>query len=440
MLSFSVYPEPDPRRFPNSFPSRTEHPTKDAHPERPSGAEGFFSGPSFCSLFSLFAPRVFHKSFLFKRFRTLSKKCRVFGGHLLQFLKYYFNFASNSPLLDRKTPLFSPFPFKCLRTLPSSVSCKSCICHSYENTGGVYQLFPFWNSSLSTHHFPTCFSFHSFTICPSHNPFLFTFIQIAGVWGRIPFYRRFDVPTFRRSSRPSLANYRRSIYPTHSMPDLSPDLLALGFIWYVAFLFSTTCHEAAHALVARLGGDDTASGGGQVTLNPIPHIQREPWGMVVIPLLSFLLTRSMIGWASAPYDPHWERRHPRRSAWMALAGPAANYSLMLLAVLGLHLGWSRNWLHYDPVTHRGDFAANILSAFFFLNLLLGTFNLLPVPPLDGSTGIMLFMSEERAHKYLDWLRGNSYAMLGLLVAMLAFRYIYSPIEDFAIHLFFRSQF
>jgi Zn-dependent protease len=125
---------------------------------------------------------------------------------------------------------------------------------------------------------------------------------------------------------------------------------------------------------------------------------------------------------------------------MALAGPAANYSLMLLAVLGLHLGWSRNWLHYDPVTHRGDFAANILSAFFFLNLLLGTFNLLPVPPLDGSTGIMLFMSEERAHKYLDWLRGNSYAMLGLLVAMLAFRYIYSPIEDFAIHLFFRSQF
>jgi len=154
------------------------------------------------------------------------------------------------------------------------------------------------------------------------------------------------------------------------MPDLSPELLALGFIWYVAFLFSTTCHEAAHALVAKIGGDETASSGGQVTLNPMPHIQREPWGMVVIPLLSFLLTQSMIGWASAPFDPSWERRHPRRSAWMALAGPAANYSLMLLAVLGLHLGWSHNWLHYDPVTHHGDFAANILNAFFFLNLCL----------------------------------------------------------------------
>jgi Zn-dependent protease len=224
------------------------------------------------------------------------------------------------------------------------------------------------------------------------------------------------------------------------MPDLSPELLALGFIWYVAFLFSTTCHEAAHALVAKIGGDQTASSGGQVTLNPVPHIQREPWGMVVIPLLSFLVTQSMIGWASAPFDPHWERRHPRRSAWMALAGPAANYSLMLLAVLGLHFGWSHKWLHYDPVTHRGDFAANILSAFFFLNLLLGTFNLLPVPPLDGSTVIMLFMGEDRARRYLDWLRGNSYAMLGLLLAMVTFRYIYSPIENFALRLFFPGQY
>ena len=224
------------------------------------------------------------------------------------------------------------------------------------------------------------------------------------------------------------------------MPDLSPELLALGFIWYVAFLFSTTCHEAAHALVAKIGGDETASSGGQVTLNPVPHMQREPWGMVVIPLLSFLVTQSMIGWASAPFDPHWERRHPRRSAWMALAGPAANYSLMLLAVLGLHFGWSLKWLHYDPVTHRGDFAANILSAFFFLNLLLGTFNLLPVPPLDGSTVVMLFMSEDQARKYLDWLRGNSYAMLGLLLAMVTFRYIYSPIENFALRLFFPRQY
>src|ERR1700730_18591085 len=120
------------------------------------------------------------------------------------------------------------------------------------------------------------------------------------------------------------------------MPNFSPELLAYGFVWYVAFLFSTTCHEAAHALVAKLGGDDTAASGGQVSLNPVPHIQREPWGMVVIPILSFIFTRGMIGWATAPFDPHWERRYPRRAALMELAGPAAGYTRRPLAPLGVH--------------------------------------------------------------------------------------------------------
>jgi Zn-dependent protease len=218
------------------------------------------------------------------------------------------------------------------------------------------------------------------------------------------------------------------------MPNITPEILAFGFIWYVAFLFSTTCHEAAHALVAKIGGDTTAALGGQVSLNPVPHIQREPWGMVVIPLLSYVLTGSMIGWASAPFDPLWERRHPHRSAWMALAGPAANYSLMLLAVIGIRMGTAMQWLGRDPGTNQLTFPTLVLFVFFSLNLLLGTFNLLPVPPLDGSTVIMLFMSEERAHKYLDWLRGNSYAMLGLLVGLLVFRQFYQYVEAFATNL------
>ena len=129
------------------------------------------------------------------------------------------------------------------------------------------------------------------------------------------------------------------------MPDLTPELLVNGFVWYVAFLFSTTCHEASHALAAKLGGDETAALGGQVSLNPIPHIRREPFGMVVIPLLAFFMSGSMIGWASAPYDPLWERQHPRRAAWMALAGPAANFSLMLLAAVGIRIGSAMGWLH-----------------------------------------------------------------------------------------------
>ncbi len=216
------------------------------------------------------------------------------------------------------------------------------------------------------------------------------------------------------------------------LPDITPQLLVFGFIWFVAFLFSTTCHEAAHALVAKMGGDDTAALGGQVSLNPVPHMRREPWGMIVIPILSYLMMqgKGMMGWASAPYDPLWERRHPRRSGWMALAGPTANFLLMLLAVVCLHVGDAAGWFHPDLVTGHRDFAATTLLIFFSLNLLLGTFNLLPVAPLDGSTVILLFMSEKTAQRYLDWLRGNSLAMAGLLVGILVFRYIYDPINIF----------
>ncbi len=69
---------------------------------------------------------------------------------------------------------------------------------------------------------------------------------------------------------------------------MNPDELLLGFIQYVVFLLSTTCHEAAHALVAKLGGDTTAFEGGQVSLNPLPHIRREPFGMVIMPLLGIV--------------------------------------------------------------------------------------------------------------------------------------------------------
>src|SRR5260221_424881 len=199
------------------------------------------------------------------------------------------------------------------------------------------------------------------------------------------------------------------------MPEFSTQLLAYGFVWYVAFLFSTTCHEAAHALVAKLGGDETAALGGQVTLNPLPHIQREPWGMVVFPILSFFVFKSgMIGWASAPFDPQWERRHPRRAALMALAGPAANYTLMLLAAIGLRLGQSMGWLHRNPETGLPNLLAVALSVFFSLQLLLGAFYLLPVPPLHGSAGIILFLSGRRGQPYPDWLAGNSYSSGALL--------------------------
>lgn len=225
----------------------------------------------------------------------------------------------------------------------------------------------------------------------------------------------------------------------------TPDL-ALGAIWYIVFLFSTTCHEAAHALAAKLGGDLTAAEGGQASLNPIPHIRRSPFGMVVVPIASFLLGGWMIGWANAPFNPEWQQRYPRRSAWMALAGPAANFTLMLLAGIAIRVGVATgnfrapqfigSYSKLVSSTNSADptFLTSALSILFILNLLLGTFNLLPVPPLDGSTVIMLLMPEGAALRYLAWIRSSgSYALIGLVVAWRVFGEIFQPIFFYAMH-------
>src|SRR5689334_25113478 len=115
-------------------------------------------------------------------------------------------------------------------------------------------------------------------------------------------------------------------------------MLFYGLLWFVAFLFSTTVHEAMHALVAYRGGDATAYRGGQVSLSPLPHIRREPIGMLVVPLLTSLTQGWAMGWASAPYDPYWAERHPRRAALMAAAGPAGNLLVAAAALTLIKIG------------------------------------------------------------------------------------------------------
>lgn len=220
--------------------------------------------------------------------------------------------------------------------------------------------------------------------------------------------------------------------------------LALGALWYVVFLFSTTCHEAAHAFAAKLGGDLTAFHGGQVSLDPIPHIRREPFGMVLFPILSFVAGGWMMGWASAPYDPHWSHRHPRRASWMALAGPSANFTLAMLAAIAMNVGLITGWFRLpsgirfaqlvDAATPGfGEAAATVLSILFSLNVLLGTFNLLPVPPLDGWSAIGIALPEETIRKMEDARqRFGMFSILGLLIAWQVFDFIYDPIYGAAL--------
>ena len=224
---------------------------------------------------------------------------------------------------------------------------------------------------------------------------------------------------------------------------MSTEALIDGLFWLLAFLFSTTVHEAAHALAALKGGDSTAYQGGQVSLSPLPHIRREPIGMLVIPLLTAFSQGWAIGWASTPYDPIWAQRHPKRAALMSLAGPAGNFTIALLAWIGLKIGLSTGFfampgfdeLAYNQlVVHAGGaanslgaFAAKGLSVLVMLNVFLGTFNLLPLPPMDGSGVVMGLLPRDLADRAAAAMRSGLFSLLGLLVAWQLSKYIFRPL-------------
>ena len=224
--------------------------------------------------------------------------------------------------------------------------------------------------------------------------------------------------------------------------------LSQALVYFIVFIFSTTLHEAAHAWAALRGGDRTAYDGGQVSLDPLPHMRREPFGMVVLPLLSALLTGWPMGFASAPYNVNWARTHPRRAAWMALAGPGANLALALLAAVALR-GGEMTGVFFAPESVRfGDLAGSdagatwfavgrLLSVVFSMNMLLMLFNLLPFPPLDGSAAITLFMDRRTTSKYQEFIWSTpAIGFLGIFIAWQLFDFAFQPVFFFAVNLIY----
>lgn len=229
--------------------------------------------------------------------------------------------------------------------------------------------------------------------------------------------------------------------------NMSPEFIMLGALWYLVFLFSTTLHEAAHAWAAQRGGDFTATYSGQVTLDPRPHIQREPFGMVIFPLLTYFMSGWMMGWASAPYDPYWAARYPRRAALMSLAGPASNLLLVVVCGVLVRVGIAAgvfvppDYISFTQVVAAPGgglmgTVATLLSIAFMLNLLLGVFNLLPIPPLDGSSVITLLMSERTANRWMDAIRNPGFTIIGMLVAWKIFGPIFRPFKSLALALLY----
>jgi Zn-dependent protease len=173
--------------------------------------------------------------------------------------------------------------------------------------------------------------------------------------------------------------------------------------------------------------------------------------MVLVPIISYALGGGMIGWASAPFDPYWQQRYPRRAAWMSLAGPGANFALALLSAVAIHVGIGAglfqrpeyvNFHHITEVVNPESagtlvrFAASFLSVMFFENVLLGTFNLLPLPPLDGSTGVTVLMSERNALRFFSFMHQPMFQMMGIMLAWVVFNRLFNPIFLLSIDLLY----
>jgi Zn-dependent protease len=202
----------------------------------------------------------------------------------------------------------------------------------------------------------------------------------------------------------------------------------INIIFYILVLiFSIIIHEISHGIAADWLGDPTARMEGRITLNPIPHI--DPIGSVVLPLL-LVFTHSpfLVGWAKpVPFNPYNFRQTPfvRRfgESLVAIAGPVSNLIIALVAGIAFRILFNGNL--------AGEATLTIISTIVLVNLVLAVFNLIPVPPLDGSKILFSFFP-------YSWRnirnRIESYAIiLSLIVILFAWQFI-APVAVFLYNL------
>jgi Zn-dependent protease len=190
----------------------------------------------------------------------------------------------------------------------------------------------------------------------------------------------------------------------------------------VAFLFAISVHESAHAWTANKCGDATATLLGRVTLNPIKHI--DPVGTILMPVLAYISHFPLIGWAKpTPVDPRQFKHPVRDDILVSLAGPASNLLIAICSVLALALISYSSAFGRDVVRSIAGGSVPIdksplvplsLMAYEFLvmNIILAAFNVIPIPPLDGSHVLRHFLPE-RARRAYDMM-----GMFGLVLLML----------------------
>lgn len=183
---------------------------------------------------------------------------------------------------------------------------------------------------------------------------------------------------------------------------MEPLFLALTI---VILLLSVIIHEVMHGVVALYFGDSTAQRAGRLTLNPIPHI--DPIGTLILPAVLILTGSPVVfGWAKpVPVNPLNFTKYKQGELWTSAAGVISNFILALLAAGFFHLILS---FASFPVLQILSYAAHI-------NLILAIFNLIPVPPLDGSKILMTLLPNHLARQYMSWERYGPIILLILLL-------------------------
>jgi Zn-dependent protease len=193
----------------------------------------------------------------------------------------------------------------------------------------------------------------------------------------------------------------------------------------VPIVLAITLHEAAHGYAALAMGDDTAKKAGRLSLNPLAHVDRVgtvllPGFLLIFQLLTFHRVMFMFGWAKPVPVAAWKFRHPRQGMMVvAAAGPAMNFFLAWLAALALY------GLPYVPPS-AGELATAFLEDFMIVNLVLGLFNLLPIPPLDGGRILVGLLPAQLAQVWAKLER------LGIVLVLLLIFLLPRMLADFGI--------
>ncbi|MEY2925985.1 MAG: hypothetical protein RL367_462 [Pseudomonadota bacterium] len=196
------------------------------------------------------------------------------------------------------------------------------------------------------------------------------------------------------------------------MDDLTPMLFRIA-TWLVPLTIAIVFHEVAHGATARHFGDMTAANAGRLTLNPLRHV--DPFGTVILPLLLAVSGAPVFGWAKGvPINPN-RLRNPRwHMVLVALAGPVSNIVMALISAIVF--GVLLRIMPDGGMAPDGFLATNLIN-FIMINLFLAAFNMLPLPPFDGSRVLGGLLPPKLAAPYRRLDRYGLFIMLGLLVVL-----------------------